>query len=185
MVLPMLGTTVLSVIIARVLGPALLGEQSFIAYVGSLFAAVLVGSFTDAAIRSLSAARGAADHELLGRLTVWTSLGHACIGVVSATVLATVAAFSEHPTAWLVVACTMLVDALGWAYASKLIAERGWAPVSSRRLLWQFVAQALGIAAVLAGLGITGVFAANLVAAVGLLRVKSRHARAWAESARR
>lgn len=167
--LPYLATAALSVVAGRLLGAELLGQQSLIAFVGALIAAVVINSLTDASIRWLAATR-TADPEAVPSLARWTTRGHLLAGVISGAVLAGIGvARGEYVTAWLIVAGTSVIDAYSWGWSSRIIARDGWAPVARRRLLTQSVGVGLGIVAVIAGLGIEGIFAANAVATVLLL----------------
>lgn len=166
---PVVTTAALSVVIARVLGPEDLGEQSLIAYVGSLAFGLLVASLVDAGIRTLAAARGAGDLADADRLTRWIGAGLLLGSVVAASIVAMVGLLRPDALPWLLLAATMLVDARGWSKATDVIAHRGWGPVSARRLPAQLGGQLAGIAAVFLGWGIAGVFGAGLVASVLLL----------------
>jgi hypothetical protein len=58
----------------------------------------------------------------------------------------------------------------------RIIGRGGWAAVAKRRLVAQLVAAGLGIAAILAGFGIAGIFVADVVASIGLLLALGRRA---------
>lgn len=174
-VAPMAGTLVLSVVISRRLGADVLGEQSLVAYVASSLVSVLIYSFTAASVQLLASSVGAGDQARLAWLARWSYGAHLAGGVFSAGVLAGTGLVRGNFTSlWLLAAATALVDAVGWAHASRDIARRGWAPTSSRRLVAQAVAPLAGIVAVLAGTGVQGVFAAQLVVSVVLLAVLRR-----------
>lgn len=172
--IPMLGTAALSIVMGRVLGASALGTQSLIAYAESLITSLLVWAFTAASIQALASRRGAGDRSGFARLGRWSFWAHAVAGSVSALVLAGIGVFSDTPLPWFIVSTSAVINALGWAYASRIVGAKGWTPVASRRLVTQSVSQVLGIAAVLIGLGINGVFAANVVAALGLLVALAR-----------
>lgn len=170
MVLPMIGTTLLSIILGRMLGPDLLGQQSLISYSEALLAGVLVMSLQTASLQVMSAAHGARDSAGAEHAAWWGMAGQLLNGVVSATVLAAVGFGSDYPVAWYLAALTALVNAVGWGYATRVIASTGsWTSVASRRLWTQILAQLAAAVAVLAGAGLNAVFAANLVGAVLLL----------------
>lgn len=167
--IPMVGTTVLSVVMGRILGPSELGLQSLIAYVETLTAALLVQAVTNVAIQTLSKSRGAQDEAMFDRLSRMSILANSLGGVLSAVILAIIGSFSDDPLPWMVVALSAFVNGLGWGYGSIAVAKHGWSMVAARRLVSQSAAMVLGILAVVVGYGIAGVFAANVIAATGLL----------------
>jgi O-antigen/teichoic acid export membrane protein len=163
---PFLATAALSVVAGRVLGAELLGQQSLIAFVGQLLSAVAIMSLTDACIRWLSAYRTGEPDRVAG-LERWAMWAHLAAGVLAAGLLIAIGlARGTYVSAWAVVAATIVCDAVGWGRACRVIARDGWGPIARRRLITQLLAVGLGILAVLAGLGITGIFLANLVGSV-------------------
>ena len=167
--LPFLATGVLSVVAGRVLGPDLLGKQSFIAFVAALVAALAIGSLTDATIQTLAATVGRGEDDRVWD-EAWPVRAHGLVGLVVGVLLAAYGfLLDQFLVAWLLVGLGALVDALGWGYAAPVIATSGWGPVARRRLVSQLCAVALGVAAVIVGWGVTGIFAANVLASVGLL----------------
>lgn len=174
-VAPMALALALSVVISRELGPEVLGQQSLVAYVASLMFSVAIYSFTSASVQLLSSARGARDDARLAHLSRWSFAAHLTGGGLAATtLLVTGLARSEFQVLWFLAAATALVDSVGWAYASRDIALHGWRRTASRRLLAQSLGPALGIVAVLVGLGVQGVFAAQLLVALCLTVVLRR-----------
>lgn len=179
MSVPLGATLVLSVTISRRLGADQLGTQALVAYVQSLLIGVVVLSSTEASMQALAAARGAGDDGRAPWLARWSLRAHLAGGAVVALVLASVGLLRDgSPVPWLVVALTALVDAAGWGVAARIVALEGWRAVGARRLVSQVAAPVLGVAAVLAGAGVTGVFLAQALAStallVGLLRVQQR-----------
>jgi O-antigen/teichoic acid export membrane protein len=169
-VLPMGSTVALSVVISRALGPELLGEQSLVAYVASLMTSVVIYSFTAASVQLLASAGGARDEQRLAYLALWSHRAHVVGGAFAAAVLVSGGLTRDHlQTIWFIAAATAFCDALGWASASRHIAAHGWAGTGARRLVAQAASPILGIAAIAAGFGIDGVFAAQLVTSVVLL----------------
>ncbi|MEJ5945300.1 lipopolysaccharide biosynthesis protein [Pseudokineococcus basanitobsidens] len=168
--LPMVSTLALSVVISRVLGADVLGEQSLVAYVASLLVSVLIYSFTVASIQLIASAGGAKDTARLAHLARWSMTAHLVGGGVAVVVLV-VGGLSRDSfgSIWFLAAATALVDAVGWGYASRHVARHGWSGTSARRLVSQALTPLLGIAAVLLGAGVQGVFAAQLLVSVGLL----------------
>jgi O-antigen/teichoic acid export membrane protein len=174
-VAPMALALALSVVISRELGAEVLGQQSLVAYVASLMFSVAIYSFTSASVQLLSSARGARDEARLAHLSRWSFAAHLVGGGLAATLLlVTGLARTEYQALWFLAAVTALVDSVGWAYASRDIALNGWRRTASRRLPAQALGPALGIVAVYAGLGVQGVFAAQLVVALGLTLVLRR-----------
>ncbi|SCX40069.1 Membrane protein involved in the export of O-antigen and teichoic acid [Klenkia marina] len=169
-VLPMGSTLALSIVISRELGAAVLGEQSVIAYVASLLVSVLIFSFTSASIQLLATAVGAKDDDRLAWLARWSGSAHLTGGLLAAGLMAGIGVFrDEYRLLWFLAAATALVDAVGWSRTVRDIAHRGWTRTSRRRLVAQAVGPLASIAAIYLGWGIEGVFAAQLVVAVGLL----------------
>lgn len=170
MVLPLLGTTLLSIVLGRVLGPELLGEQSLISYSEALLAGLLVMSLQTASLQLMSASLGAGQRQRADTVARWAMGGQLVNGLISATVLIGVGWNSGYRWAWVVAGFTALVNAIGWGYATRVIAHTGsWTAVASRRLWTQLLSQVAAAVAVLMGAGLTAVFAANLVGAVLLL----------------
>lgn len=167
--IPMLGTTVLSVVMGRILGPSELGLQSLIAYVETLTAALLVQAVANVAIQSLSRAKGANDKPLFEQLSRISLVGNSVGGLIAAAILMIVGSFSDDPLPWMVVALSALANGIVWGYGSIAVAEFGWSMVAARRLVSQSAAVILGTLAVVVGFGIAGVFAANVIASIGLL----------------
>ncbi len=174
---PFLATAGLSVVAGRVLGPELLGQQSLVAFTGTLLSALLLTSLTDASIRSLSAAH--ASHPAgLAALQRWSLWAHLSAGAAVAAVLIGVGLLrGQLAAAWLAMAATVALDALCWAWSSRSIARDGWAPVARRRLVTQILAVVLGIAALLGGLGVAGIFLAAAAASAVLLLLLRSEAR--------
>ena len=175
-VLPMLGTAVLSVVMGRILGATELGTQSLIAYVSSLISALLVSAFTSTSIQVLAARYGARDETGFAHVGRWSFWSQTITGTVSAVILAGIGAFSSDPLPWFIVALNAFIDGIAWGYATRITGVEGWTPVARLRLAWLSLAQILGIAAVLAGWGINGVFLGNVVASLGLLITLARSA---------
>jgi len=168
MVVPTFGTLIVSIIIGRFLGPSELGEQSWIAYIEGLLVALIIQTLVRTGIQTMSTARGAGDVTTYDALSRWIMWGQIAGGTVSALVLFLFGVFTDNSASWFLVSATSAANAIGWAYSVRIISEKGWAPVAKRRLITQLLAQGIAAAAVVAGLGIAGVFAANLIAAVVL-----------------
>ena len=168
MVIPLVGTTVVSIVIGRFLGPTELGEQSWISYVEGLLVALLIQTLVRAGIQTMATAKGASDTAGYNAVARWTMWGQVTGGVISAIVLLGFSVFSEYPSAWYFVSATAAINAIGWAYSTRIIAATGWRRVAQRRLVTQLLAQILAVVAVVYGFGIVGVFAANAAAAIVL-----------------
>ena len=169
-VLPMGSTLLLSVLISHRFGAAGLGAQSLIAYSATLLNALLILSFTAASLQILGAARGEGDDSRTAWLARYSLIAHTTGGVFSALVLVGVGLFSDtFRVAWYVVGLTALLDAVSWALSSRIAARDGWSAVGARRLVSQLCAPLLGVGALAAGFGITGVFWGQAIASAGLL----------------
>lgn len=174
LVVPLVGTTLLSVVLGRVLGADLLGVQSLISYSEAMLAGVLVMSLNTAGIQMMSSALGARDDARAASYGWWVMAGQWANGLISAVVLLVAGLASAHQLAWILASLTAVVNAIGWGYASRAIAESGeWSSVARWRLITQMLAQVLATVAVLLGAGLTAVFAANLISAA-LLTVALR-----------
>ena len=165
-IIPLIGTTALSVVIGRFLGADQLGLQSYINYVQALLVSLLFYALTTATVQAISSAVGAKDDELFARLSRWSVLTNSLGGLVAGLVLMVFGLFSATPLPWFLVALTALTNGIGWGFGAIAIARDGWSRVAARRLVTQCLSMALGIALVLAGFGINGVFVAALIAAV-------------------
>ncbi|MEJ5915905.1 lipopolysaccharide biosynthesis protein [Pseudokineococcus sp. 1T1Z-3] len=168
--LPMVSALGLSVAVSRVLGAEGLGLQSLLSYVQGFVLNTFVLSLTQAGIQLLSAARGAGDEASLGWLRRWSLQVHAVVGgLLSLLLLGLGVLRGESLVLWGVIAATAVVDALAYALTVRVVTYDGWARVSQRRLLSQGLGPLLGIAAVLGGLGLQGVFLGQLVGSSYLL----------------
>ena len=175
MVLPLLGTTALSIVLGRVLGPDLLGEQSLISYSEALLAGVLVMSLQTATLQMMSVSLGSRNASTAGTYAYWGMIGQIINGLLSAAILIGVGVTTEYAWAWILAGITGLVNAVGWGYATRVIAHSGtWTSVASRRLWTQLLGQLIAAIAVLLGAGLNAVFAANLVSAAVLLSLIRR-----------
>jgi len=169
-VAPMGSTLLLSIVISRELGANALGEQSLVAYVASLMFSVLIYSFTTASVQLLASASGARDDARLAWLSRWSYGAHVVSGVVTAGVMvATGLGRNSYSELWFLAGTTAVVDAIGWAHASRNVARRGWTATSARRLIAQSISPLAGITAIYAGAGVAGVFVAHLVVALALM----------------
>lgn len=164
-VVPLASTVALSAVIARALGPAELGAQSFIAYVGSLVTGLVIMAATNCSVQVMASAYGAGDAGRLAALGRLSGRMHAIGGVVAGLGLGAIGAVRDHPLAWLLIGVVTFIDALGWSHGSRLIARHGWRAVSPLRLVSQVVASVLGVGAVLLGGGLAGVFGVQVLTA--------------------
>ena len=169
-ILPAAGTAVLSVAAGRVLGSGPLGQQSLIAYVNAALSSVLVVSLNLALLQVGGRLQGERDYAALRSLARWAVSAHLAIG---ALVLAIMAASGEvvgdNRLAWAVVGGVSLLDAAADGMCIRLVLAEGWGPIGRLRLVFQFIGPFLGVAFLLAGGGIVGIFLGDGVAALGLL----------------
>jgi O-antigen/teichoic acid export membrane protein len=169
MVVPLFSTLVLSVVIARRLGPAALGQQSVISYVGALVSGVVIAAVTNCSIQAASSANGANDFGRLESLRRLSGRAHVVAGLACAGAVVAMGLGRAYALAWGFMALTVLLDACGWAHGSRIVALRGWHAVSPMRLVSQLASSLVGVAAVLFGAGIVGVFAAQALSSAALL----------------
>ncbi|MEJ5945302.1 polysaccharide biosynthesis C-terminal domain-containing protein [Pseudokineococcus basanitobsidens] len=166
----MVSALALSVAVSRTLGAEALGLQSLLSYIQGFVLNTFVLSLSQAGIQLLSRARGADDRAALHWLRRWSLQVHAIVGVVLAGLLLGLGGLrDESPLLWGVIAGTALVDAVAYAFTVRVVTYDGWARVSRRRLVSQGLGPLLGVAAVLGGLGITGVFVGQAVGSLYLL----------------
>lgn len=181
MVVPLLSTVLLSVVIARRLGPTELGAQSVISYTGSLVGSLVIIAATNCTTQVMAAAYGAEDEGRLAMLRRLSGIVHFTGGVLAGLVLTGIGTAQDHTLAWVLIGLVTFLDALGWSSGSRLIARSGWSVVSRLRLVSQIAASLLGVVAVLLGGGVAGVFAAQVLTSAWLatcLRRRDRRERA-------
>ncbi|MCU1616862.1 MAG: hypothetical protein JWO98_4402 [Frankiales bacterium] len=186
MVFPLVSTLLLSVVIGRHLGSAVLGEQSVIAYLGGLVGTLVVMAATNCTTQVLAAAAGADDPGRFASVARLTRRVHLVGGLVACAVLATIGSGRDMAWAWVLIGLVSLIDALGWAHASRLIALEGWRAVSPLRLVSQIAGTLLGVGAVLLGGGLPAVFAAQVLSSTWLtltLRRRDRRHRPGLDAA--
>ena len=168
MVVPLLSTVALSVVIARRLGPAELGAQSLVSYVGSLVSSLVIIGATNCTIQVMASAYGADDPGRLAALGRLSALVHVTGGVLAGLLLGGIGTTRDHALSWALIGVVTFLDALGWSYGSRLVAHHGWRVVSPLRLVSQIAASVLGIGAVLLGSGVAGVFGAQVLTSAWL-----------------
>ena len=171
-------TLALSVAITRKLGATALGEQSLVAYVSSMMVSVVIYSFTVASVQLMADAGGTGDEARLAHLLRWSFYAHLLGGTVAAVSMTAIGfTCDSYHALWFLAAVTAIADAVGWAYASRSISAEGWGPTSTRRLAAQAAGPLLGIVAIYGGLGVSGLFGAQLAVSVALAVFLCRHAR--------
>lgn len=170
--LPTIGVTVLGVIAARLLGADALGRQSLIAYCNSALAMTLQGGLTRACLRTMGYLQGSGDEEGLRRFTRWTTRAHIFAGtlVFGSMTLAGLAQGHDLPS-WMLIGAVSIMDAAVMGVAIRVLLREGWAPLAKIRLVVGLLGPPIGIAAVLAGSGIIGIFAGDAVAAALMMAV--------------
>src|SRR5690606_6354335 len=125
MVLPLLGTTALSIALGRVLGPDLLGEQSLISYSDALLAGVLVMSLQTATLQMMSVSLGSRNTATDSTYAWWGMVGQVVNGLLYAAILIGDGLTTEYQLAWILAGITGFVNAVGWGYATRVIAHSG------------------------------------------------------------
>lgn len=170
--LPALGTAVLSVTAARVLGGEALGRQSVIAYVNTALVSILFGALDNASVRELAALAGADERVAEALLARWVVRAHVALGpLVLAVLCAGGGVVGTDLAAWVLVGSISAVNAVADGVAIVRVPRYGWGPYARLRLGAQLFAAPIGVAAVLAGLGVAGIFVGDAVAAVAVLLV--------------
>lgn len=179
--LPAGGTAVLSVVAARALGSEALGRQSLIAYVNMAVAAVLVSALATAVLQRLGYLAGQEDPTGVSVLAAWFRRSGLAVGAATGLVMCLIGLLSGHDRlAWTVVGLAALADAAADGIAARMLVEEGYTPVSRLRLFFQLLGPPLGVVGIVAGFGITGIFAGDALAALGLwlaLAIRQRRRR--------
>jgi O-antigen/teichoic acid export membrane protein len=179
-VFPLVSTLLLSVAIGRRLGSTALGQQSVIAYMGSLVGGLVVIAASNCTTQVLAAAFGAGDPGRFATLTRLSARVHLVGGLLAAVVLGGIGTAHDLVWAWVLIGLVTFLDALGWSHGSRLVALQGWGAVSPLRLVSQLGGTLLGVGAVFLGLGLPGVFGAQVLTSAWLtacLRRRDRRLR--------
>jgi O-antigen/teichoic acid export membrane protein len=167
--LPAAGVALLSVVAAHILGTDALGRQSLIAFVNSSAATVVVAGFDGALLQTMGRLHGRGD-ALLVPLQDWMLRVHLALGVALTLVLTGIGfALGTDRLAWFVIGLVALVDAAISGIGVGVAVRQGWAEFGRFNLVATLCGAPLGVAALLLGLGIPGMFGGDGLAAVGLL----------------
>lgn len=167
--LPAAGVALLSVVTARVLGTDALGRQSLIAYVNSAAAATFVTGLSGAGLQIMGRLQGQRDPRL-DELGSWLVRAHIVTGIVLCGALAgTGLLLHQDRLAWLIIGLVTIVDAVISGMGARVAVRQGWVEFGRLNLVAQLFGAPLGVAALLLGLGIPGIFAGDGIAALGLL----------------
>lgn len=167
---PQVTTLVLSLAVARILGPEDFGRQSFIAFVVISATSFFSGGLKLAVMRYFA--------ELLGReqpagarsLIVWSSLIQVIAAVIGAAAIATTGFLGAEPrAAWLLAAAVAAFAILQTIPNALLLGAQRFRQVATIGLTTDLVALPATIAVLLAGGGIAGIFAVEAaIAAINL-----------------
>jgi len=87
MVVPLIGTLLVSVVIGRFLGADELGEQSWISYLAALLMTLIVQTLVRAGIQTMATARGANDEATFQAISRWMMWGQIAGGALAALIL--------------------------------------------------------------------------------------------------
>jgi O-antigen/teichoic acid export membrane protein len=178
--LPQLYTLVQSVLAARVLGPVDMGRQSFIAWAAVTVKLLVTGGVPRTVVRFVADAlgRGASDE---ARAVVRLAWRVEVVGATLATValVAVAVARPELRLAWLLAAATCALTALHGVPYGALAGAQRWRGNAQVGLVIGGLATVATVVVLLAGGGITGMFAVEVVAAalsLGITAVRARRA---------
>lgn len=162
--LPYVLTSLVSIVAARVLGPAEMGRQSFIAFVTLAGTIACSAGLPLALTRSLGESLGQGTRAALPGLVRRAWLVETPLALVGMTVLLVAAAAGAEPrAAWALAALTVLAGSLATVPQAALAGALEWKAYAIV-VLWANVAvTGLTLAALAAGFGITGIVAARLV----------------------
>lgn len=162
--LPQVYTLLFSIVAARMLGPDDMGRLNFIAFVELTAVALFTAALPEAVMRSVGEEDGRRRPERIRYLSIlsWRLTGFAAgAGAVSLTLLGL--SRGELRTAWLLAAVAAALMMLQTTPSSVLIGLQQWRAVSTVSLCTGPLGVGSGVAVLLAGGGIAGVFAVEVV----------------------
>lgn len=163
---PLISTTIISVVAARVLGPASMGRQSFISFVALTATFVSVAGLPTATARAVGEALGREESGALRAMARWAFRISAVSATASVTVLVVVAVAGAAPqAAWLFAAALVGFGTLHRVAASFLVGARRWRQHSTILVAVAIMNGAFTVVVLLAGGGVVGMFVVFAVTA--------------------
>ena len=170
LILPQLYIVVISVVAARVLGPDGMGKQSFIAFVQLSVVLVFSAGMAASLMRFIGEIVGRGRGDLVRSLVAWGWRIQLAASVAGGAVLVLAALLrAELQEAWLLAAVGAAFAVLHAVPTSVLLGMQRWREASIVGLATGSVGTVATVVVLLAGGGITGMFAVEaVVSAVGL-----------------
>ena len=169
-VIPYAYTMVASIVAARVLGPDLMGRQSFIAFTVVVAQTLTTAGLGNAIVRYVGELRGEGRDGLLPSLAAWSWKATGLCGTLAALVLVGVASAGATPTlAWLFAAVAALAGAVNKAPGSVLIGTQSWRSHALVVIVTGAGAVVATVAVLALGAGVNGMLGVTAAAAVTML----------------
>jgi O-antigen/teichoic acid export membrane protein len=170
--LPQTYTLVISVVAARELGPALMGEQSFIAFVESAAVIFVAGGLPVTIMRFVGAAGALDDGAAVRQVVRRTALAASVLGAAATLVLVMATQGQELRASWVLAAVTVGILVLHTVPANALRGLHHWGASTTPGLVTGALSVVAMVSLLVAGFGVTAMFATEAVAAaVNLLVV--------------
>jgi len=160
-----------SVVAARVLGPADMGRQSFISFVVGTTTLLLTGGLAASLMRHVAELVGKGDRSAISSLVSWVGRRQLVAAFVAAALVGVTGALQgELRTAWTFAAAGAALGVLHSVPNSVMVGFQRWRQHSLSALAMGAVGAAATIAVLLVGGGIEGMFAVEAgVAVAGLV----------------
>ena len=169
-VAPFAYATIISIVAARVLGPELMGRQSFIAFVIVVTHTLFSGGIGNTIIRCVGELRGRGRERMLPSLVAWGWKTTSSLGVVAALILVGLAAAGATPTwAWVFAAVAAVAGIVNKVPGSVLIGTQRWRSQAVIVVITGAAAVAATVVVLLAGAGVTGMIGVTAASAVAMV----------------
>jgi len=159
-----------SIVAARVLGPELMGRQSFIAFVIVVTTTLFSGGIGNTIVRWVGELRGRGRERLLPSLVAWGWKTTTSLGIVAGLILVGLAAAGAAPAwAWVFAAVAAFAGIVNKVPGSTLIGTQRWRSQAVVVVSTGAAAVAATIVVLLAGGGVTGMIGITAAAAVAMV----------------
>jgi len=168
-VAPYAYTTITSIVAARVLGPELMGRQSFIAFVIVVTHTLFSGGIGNMIVRCVGELRGQGRERLLPSLVAWGWKTTSILGAVAALILLGLAAAGAVPTwAWVFASVAAFAGVVNKVPGSVLIGTQRWRSQAVVMVITGAAGVAATVIVLLAGGGVTGMIGVTAAAATAV-----------------
>lgn len=169
---PQLYVLALSLVAARVLGPEDMGRQSYISFAYITVTLLITGGFSASLMRYVAELTGRGQTHLVTGLVAWTWRRQAVAAVIGAAALAAVTVPSaDLASAWALASVSAFFGVVQSVPHAALVGLQRWRTVSLASLLLGLVSTGVAVAVLLAGGGITGMFAVEAATAAASFAV--------------